>query len=46
MTEHTVVTRDEWIAARKNYQQLLNETPRGRRDDARAYRHDEYPDAS
>jgi hypothetical protein len=38
MTEHRVGTREEWIAARK----LLDRTPKGRVDEFRALRHDEY----
>jgi predicted dithiol-disulfide oxidoreductase (DUF899 family) len=42
MTEHRLGTRGEWIAARK----LLDRTPKGRVDELRAFRHDEYGDGA
>jgi predicted dithiol-disulfide oxidoreductase (DUF899 family) len=43
MTEHEVGTREEWLAAREK---LLDRTPKGRVDEFRAFRHDEYEDAA
>jgi predicted dithiol-disulfide oxidoreductase (DUF899 family) len=44
MTERKVGTREEWLAARKEpyFSQLLDRTPKGRVDEFRATRHDEY----
>ena len=54
MTEHKVGTREEWLAARNAvlergnghaHSRLLDRTPKGRVDELRATRHDEYEDA-
>ena len=57
MTKQKTGTREEWLAARKElqepdgdlapyYYQLLDQVPKGRGDEVRARRHDEYADAT